>query len=416
MHGENLHPRRAIGLPPMKNPKPQSLVGKHLSVIIEKVAHGGHFIARNEGQVFFVRHAIPGETVEVQVTSAGSSFLRADVVRVIEPSPDRVIPPCEYSHSGGCGGCDFQHISLPRQRKLKSEVIKEQFARLAKMEVVVEVEEVGEPLHWRTRISCATTDTGEIGFYQSRSHNVVAVKECLIASSAMKFTEIASRKWPAHSRIEISTSSDGDRSIAIAPVGRGTHARLTDGPQVLKEVINGREVEVSQRSFWQSHDLAPEVLTGAVREYVQIGDHLLDLYGGVGLFTAALLEGVGPEGQIDIIESSLSATADAKRNFAHVSNVTVHTGDVLRELGQIQKADVVLLDPPREGAGRETLAAICIFRPRTIIYVACDPAALARDAAYFSDMGYEMVSLRAFDLFPMTHHIECVAAFEPSQK
>ncbi len=400
----------------MKNPKPQSLVGEHLSVIIEKVAHGGHFIARNEGRVFFVRHAIPGETVEVQVTSAGSSFLRADAVRVIEPSPDRVVAPCEYSHPGGCGGCDFQHISLSRQRELKSDVIKEQFSRLAKMDVAVEVEEVGEPLHWRTRISCATTDSGEIGFYQSRSHNVVAVKECLIATPSMRVKELSARKWPAHSRVEISTSSGGDRSIAIAPVGRGTRARLTDGPPVLKEAIDGHVVEVSQRSYWQSHELAPEVLTGAVREYVQAGDHLLDLYGGVGLFTAALLERVGPAGQIDLIESSLSATADARRNFADSSNVTVYAGEVLRELGRIKKAEVVLLDPPREGAGRETLAAISTFQPRSIIYVACDPAALARDAAYLSEMGYEMVSLRAFDLFPMTHHIECVAVFQPSQK
>ena len=400
----------------MKSPKPQSHVGEHLSLSIEKAAHGGHFIARNEGQVFFVRHAIPGERVEVEVTSVGSSFLRADVMRVIEPSPDRVAPPCPYSHPGGCGGCDFQHISLVRQRQLKSEVIKEQFSRLAKMDIDVEVEEVGEPLHWRTRISSATSDKGEIGFYESRSHKVVPVKDCLIATSSMKFTELAERKWPVRSRVEISASSQGDRSIAIAPVGRGSKARLTDGPQVLTEVIEGHRVEVSQRSFWQSHELAPEVLTGAVQEYVQAGDHLLDLYGGVGLFTAALLDRVGPEGQIDLIESSLSATADARRNFADSSNVTIYTGDVLRELERIGEADVVLLDPPREGAGRQTLAVISRFQPRLILYVACDPAALARDTAYLAEMEYEMVSLRAFDLFPMTHHVECVARFQPSQK
>ncbi len=400
----------------MKSPKPQSHVGEHLSLSIEKAAHGGHFIARHEGQVFFVRHAIPGERVEVEVTSVGSSFLRADVMRVIEPSPDRVAPPCPYSHPGGCGGCDFQHISLVRQRQLKSEVIKEQFSRLAKMDIDVEVEEVGEPLHWRTRISSATSDKGEIGFYESRSHKVVPVKDCLIATSSMKFTELAERKWPVRSRVEISASSQGDRSIAIAPVGRGSKARLTDGPQVLTEVIEGHRVEVSQRSFWQSHELAPEVLTGAVQEYVQAGDHLLDLYGGVGLFTAALLDRVGPEGQIDLIESSLSATADARRNFADSSNVTIYTGDVLRELERIGEADVVLLDPPREGAGRQTLAVISRFQPRLILYVACDPAALARDTAYLAEMEYEMVSLRAFDLFPMTHHVECVARFQPSQK
>ena len=400
----------------MKSPKPQSHVGEHLTVTIEKVAHGGHFIARHEGEVFFVRHAIPGEKVEVEVTSAGSSFLRADVVRVIEPSPDRVAPPCPYSHPGGCGGCDFQHISLIRQRQLKSEVIKEQFGRLAKMDIDVEVEEVGGPLHWRTRISSATSEKGEIGFFASRSHTVVPVKDCLIASSSIKFPELAQKKWPARSRVEISTSSQGDRSVAIAPMGRGSKARLTEGPHILAEVVDGRRVEVSQRSFWQSHELAPEVLTEAVRDYVEEGDYLLDLYGGVGLFTAALLDRVGPEGHIDLIESSPSATADARRNFADCPNVTIHVGEVLRELGKIDRVDVVLLDPPREGAGKGAISAIVASNPRLVLYVACDPAALARDTAYLVESGYEMVGLRAFDLFPMTHHVECVARFQPFQK
>ncbi|MDP1711929.1 MAG: TRAM domain-containing protein [Candidatus Nanopelagicaceae bacterium] len=400
----------------MKSPRPQFHVGEHLTVSIEKVAHGGHFIARHEGQVFFVRHAIPGERVMIEVTSTGSSFLRADVVEVLEPSPDRVWPPCSYSHAGGCGGCDFQHISILRQRQLKADVIREQFIRIAKMEIDVEVEEVGDPLHWRTRISSATNNSGEIGFYASRSHTVVPVKDCLIATESIKFSELAKRTWPKGSRIEISASSEGVRSIAIAPAGRGSKSRLTEGPQILTEVIDGHSVEVSQRSFWQSHEFAPEVLTQAVRDAVREGDHLLDLYGGVGLFTAALLDRVGANGHIDLVESSQSATSDAKRNFADFPNVSVFTGDVLKELGRISRADVVLLDPPREGAGRQTIAAIVELSPRSILYVACDPAALARDTAYLAEVDYEMVGLRAFDLFPMTHHVECVARFEPSQK
>lgn len=400
----------------MKSPRPQFQVGERLTVSIEKVAHGGHFIARHEGQVFFVRHAIPGERVEIEVTSTGSSFLRADVVGVLEPSPDRVRPPCSYSHAGGCGGCDFQHISILRQRQLKADVIHEQFSRIAKMEIEVEVEEVGEPLQWRTRISSATNSRGEIGFYASRSHTVVPVKDCLIATESIKFSELAKRTWPKESRIEISASSEGVRSIAIAPAGRGSKSRLTEGPQILTEIIDGHSVEVSQRSFWQSHESAPEILTQAVMEAVKEGDHLLDLYGGVGLFTAALLDRVGPSGHIDLVESSQSATADAKRNFADFPNVSVFTGDVQKELGRINRADVVLLDPPREGAGRQTIAAIVELGPRSILYVACDPAALARDVAYLAEIGYEMVGLRAFDLFPMTHHVECVARFEPSQK
>jgi tRNA/tmRNA/rRNA uracil-C5-methylase (TrmA/RlmC/RlmD family) len=391
-------------------------VGQHLTVSIEKVAHGGHFIARHEGQVFFIRHAIPGERVTIEVTSTGSSFLRADVVEVLDPSPDRVSPLCSYSHAGGCGGCDFQHISMRRQRQLKADVIREQFSRIAKMEIDVEVEEVGDPLHWRTRISSATNSAGEIGFYASRSHSVIPVKDCPIAAESIKFSDLAKRTWPKESRIEISSSSEGIRSIAIAPAGRGSTSRLSEGPQILTEVIDGHSLEVSQGSFWQSHDSAPEILTAAVREYVREGDYLLDLYGGVGLFTAALLDRVGPSGHIDLVESSRSATADAKRNFADFPNVSVVTGDVLKVLGRISRADVVLLDPPREGAGKETIAAIVGLTPRSILYVACDPAALARDSAYLAESGYEMVGLRAFDLFPMTHHVECVARFEPFQK
>jgi tRNA/tmRNA/rRNA uracil-C5-methylase (TrmA/RlmC/RlmD family) len=390
-------------------------VGQRLSISIEKVAHGGHFIARHQGQVIFVRHAIPSELVEVEITSSGSSFYRADVVKVVEASPDRVTPPCQYSHAGGCGGCDFQHIDVVRQRMLKAEVIVEQFSRIAKKEIDVTVEEIGDLLHWRTRISSATDDHGQIGFYASRSHTVIPVKDCLIAASPVNYAELAARKWPAKSRVEISTSSGGERSISIAPGIRGSKARLTQGPKALKEDIDGHELQVSNASFWQSHELAPEILTDAVKRHVREGDHVLDLYGGVGLFAAAVVDIIGEKGHVDLIESSPSATADARKNFEHLPNVSVQTGEVEKSLDTIDRADVVVLDPPREGAGKAVLTKVANLRPRTIVYVACDPAALARDCRYLEEMGWQMSTLRAFDLFPMTHHVECVATFEPSQ-
>ena len=390
-------------------------VGQRLSVSIEKVAHGGHFIARHEGQVIFARHAIPGELVEVEITSKGSSFYRADVVKVREASPDRVIPPCQYSHAGGCGGCDFQHIDVVRQRQLKADVIVEQFIRIAKKVVNVTVEEVGDPLHWRTRISSATDDEGHVGFYASRSHHVVPVKDCLIAAPSVNYAELAMRRWPAKSRVEISASSGGERSIAIAPAMRGSKARLTQGPNALKEDVFGHELQVSNASFWQSHELAPEILTNAVREHVRDGDHVLDLYGGVGLFAAAILDLIGETGSVDLIESSPSATADAKRNFETFPKVTIQLGEVEKGLEKISQADVVVLDPPREGAGKSVLEKIVHLSPRIVVYVACDPAALARDCRYLVEMGWQLSTLRAFDLFPMTHHVECVATFEPSQ-
>jgi len=387
--------------------------GDLVQVTIEKVAHGGHFIARHDVAVIFVRHAIPGEKCTIQITSTGSSFNRADVVSVETPSEFRVEAPCTFSHRNGCGGCDFQHISVDHQRTLKSDVIAEQFSRIAKMELRIDVEEVGESTHWRTRAIATTDRNGKLGFYKSRSHSIAPVTDCIICVEGMNFSDIASRDLKGDVRVEISSSNTGERSIALAPTRGEEKARLTEGPSVLHENILDRSLEVSQESFWQSHKRAPEVLTQAVLDFAQLktGEHALDLYGGVGLFSAAILDAVGPTGHVDLIEGSKVATADAARNFASFTNITIATGDVAKLLPRITAADVVVLDPPRDGAGKETVAHIARLAPRAIVYVACDPAALARDTAYLADHRYSLVKVRAFDLFPMTHHIECVALY-----
>jgi tRNA/tmRNA/rRNA uracil-C5-methylase (TrmA/RlmC/RlmD family) len=391
--------------------------GDVVQVTIEKVAHGGHFIARHDGAVIFVRHAIPGEKCTIQISSTGSSFNRADVVSVETPSEFRVEARCRFAHRNGCGGCDFQHISVDHQRSLKSDVISEQFSRIAKIDLRVEVEHVGESTHWRTRAIATTDRNGKLGFYKSRSHSIAPVTDCIICVEGMNFSEIASRDLKGDVRVEISASNTGERAIALAPTRGEEKARLTEGPAVLHENVLGRALEVSQESFWQSHKKAPEVLTQAVLEFAQLkaGEHVLDLYGGVGLFTAAIIDAVGSTGHVDLIEGSKVATADAARNFAAHSNITVATGDVAKLLPRITAADVVVLDPPRDGAGKEAVAHIARLAPRAIVYVACDPAALARDTAYLADHSYSLVKVRAFDLFPMTHHIECVALYERAE-
>jgi tRNA/tmRNA/rRNA uracil-C5-methylase (TrmA/RlmC/RlmD family) len=361
--------------------------------------------------VIFVRHAIPDEVCTIEITSVGTSFNRADVISVESASTDRVSAPCRYAHRQGCGGCDFQHIAPVRQRVLKGDVITEQFARIAKMEISVEVEEVAAPLGWRTRCAAVTTKAGALGFYQARSHSITPVDDCRILVPEMKFAELSARGAKADQRIEISLSNTGERTIATANTREETPVRTSDGPDVAHYEIAGRVLEVSQKSFWQSHKDAPRVLTEVVREFAQVvpGDHVLDLYGGVGLFTAALLAEVGSEGAIDLVEGSKSATADARRNFAEDSIVSIHTGDVAKILPRFSQANVIVLDPPREGAGKEVIGECARLLPRAIVYVACDPAALARDVSYLREHGYKLQQLRAFDLFPMTHHIECVA-------
>ena len=397
-------------------------VGQRLTVDIEKIAHGGHFIARHESEngkkaVIFVRHAIPGEKAEIEITSTSTNFIRADVVKVISSSPDRVEAPCTYAHRDGCGGCDFQHISIARQRILKSEVIKEQFERIAKMDVSVEVEEVGEPLHWRTRVTATTDSNGALGFYSSRSHQVIPVKECLITLPEIGIAAMSTQKRSPDVRIEIAYSSEGERMVAEAPRTGDGKFRQNTGPAVLHERVGEELLQVSQRSFWQGHKRAPEVLTDVVRDFAQIqeGENVLDLYGGVGLFTSACLKDVGTSGSIHLVEGSKDATADAKNNFASHSNVEISTGDVAKIITRINRADVVILDPPREGAGKEVVQEIARISPRSIVYVACDPAALARDTAYLHENGFNLEKIRAFDLFPMTHHIESIALFTPNK-
>ena len=390
-------------------------VGARIRVSIEKIAHGGHFIARHEGAVIFVRHAIPGEEVLIEITSVGSSFNRGDVIEVFLESSDRVSAPCRYAHRNGCGGCDFQHVSLPRQRLLKADVIAEQFSRIAKMEISVAVEEVSQPLGWRTRCTAVTNKSGALGFYQARSHKVIPVDDCRILAPEMKYSELARIGAKGDQRIEISISNTGERSIATANSRDESPMRLSDGVDIAHYTVGDKTFEVSQKSFWQSHKDAPRVLSEAVIQYLEPheGDHVLDLYGGVGLFTGAILPLVGDSGRVDIVEGSKSATADASRNFAANSNVGIVTADVTKAITRFSSADLVVLDPHREGAGREVISELSRIAPRAIVYVACDPAALARDTGYLRDGGFELEEIRAFDLFPMTHHIECIAKFVP---
>ena len=395
-------------------------LGQLIEVDIGPIAHGGHCVARHDGQVIFVRHTLPNERVIVEVTSLAKNFARGDAVRIIDPSPDRVSPPCRYA--GVCGGCDFQHVSISAQRILKAAVITEQFHRLAKMELAVVVEEIanefdqeGLGLHWRTRVAFLADDEGRLGLRRNHSHDLVRIESCLIAVPSIATTQTLAQRWPPGSVVQVTVSNTGDEVVIVKNEAGGEE--ILGSPQVDQTVL-GHTFKVAAGGFWQVHPAAPQVLSEAVIDSLLpvSGDHVLDLYAGVGLFTGALLSRIGTSGRIDLVESSTSGIADAKVNFAQSANVTIHHGEVLRMLEEMKKrggVDIAVLDPPRAGAGAKVLRALCALTPRRIAYVACDPAALARDTAYLRDLGYFLVDIRAFDLFPMTHHVECVATFGP---
>jgi len=388
-------------------------VGDRVTVDILGPAHGGHFIARHEGQVLFVRHTIPGERVVVEVTSVVSKVTRADVVDVLEPSDHRVSPPCEFSGAGGCGGCDFQHIEIGYQRELKAAIVTEQFARLGKIDLAelgltceVRGVEPSDGLHWRTRMDFAISDFGKIGFYKSRSKEVQEIDDCLIAVEEMNVPALASKTWNGDARIEVATSSSGETNVS-----RG--GRSLSGPTQLHEVVEGMTYTISPVTFWQAHRSAPASLVEHVMETLDVrpGDTVCDLYGGAGLFSGALAQAVGPKGKVHLIESDRRALSDAASIFKGYSNVQIHSGMVEQLLPKIEKVDLVLLDPPRTGAGEVVVLTLLKLRPTSIVYVSCDPASLARDAKWITEGGYTMDSIVAFDLFPMTQHVETVVRF-----
>ncbi len=407
-----------------------------LDLRVGAVAAGGGCVARApDGRVVFVRHTLPGERVRARVTSEARSFLRADAVEVLEPSPDRVPPACPLAGAGGCGGCDLQHVALPAQRRWKEALVAGQLVRLAGLDRPVTVEEVpGAPagLAWRTRVTFAVDTDGRLGLHRHRSHEVVPVVRCPIATDAVNAVAAAPVDWRGTGTVEVVAPPGAPRPVVVL-AGRGPTPRPPAGldvgvvargrtlrrPGSVTVDVLGLPFTVQAGVFWQVHPSAGAVLTRAVLDGtgVRAGERAADLYAGAGLFTAALARAVGPDGSVVAVERSGAAVADLLGNTAAWPNVEVVRAGVGPGLvaERLRRADVVVLDPARPGAGTAVMAALVGLDrpPRCVAYVACEPAPFARDLRVALDAGWELASLRAFDLFPMTEHVELVGILRP---
>ncbi|MFE7779316.1 class I SAM-dependent RNA methyltransferase [Streptomyces sp. NPDC057445] len=440
----------------MQNAPESSLVGEEYEVEVGPVAHGGHCIARTDGgRVLFVRHALPGEKVVVRVTEGeeSSRYLRADAVRVLEPSKDRVEAPCPYAGPGKCGGCDWQHAKPGAQRRFKGEVVAEQLQRLAGltpeeagwdgtvMPAPGDKLPPGEVPAWRTRIQYAVDAEGRVGLRKHRSHDVQPIDHCMIAAPGVTELGIEKQDWPQMETVEaIAAIGSSDRQVVLTPRPGGRlplveldrpvsvlrveerdgSVHRVHGRAFVRERADERTYRVGMGGFWQVHPQAADVLVTAVMQGLlpRKGDMALDLYCGVGLFAGAIADRVGEQGAVLGIESGKRSVEDARHNLQHFERVRIEQGKVEQVLPRtgISEVDLIVLDPPRAGAGKQTVQHLSRLGARRIAYVACDPAALARDLAYFREGGYKPRTLRAFDLFPMTHHVECVAILEPAGK
>ncbi|UVJ41118.1 class I SAM-dependent RNA methyltransferase [Arthrobacter sp. CJ23] len=440
----------------------QGTPGTELVVDVGAIAHGGHFVARHEGRVIFVRHGIPGEKVRIRLTDSGeaSRFWRGDVVEVLEASEDRVRHFWKQADSlaawkqGGppVGGAELGHISLPRQRALKAEVLDEQLKRLAGVELPTEVEAVGDTpdgagLGWRTRASFAVTDKGKLGMHAHRSDVVVPVREMPLAAAGINELKLWDIELQGIARVEVAAPSNGSRPLVLLAPEEGTtpkrlHSILSQLPQDVsvasfdpakgevlqlrgrtwvQESAAGHEYRVTGEGFWQIHRDAPDTLVNAVTAFLHDGGYLepgaavADLYAGAGLFTAPLADAVGVTGSVLSVEGAPGTSRDARKNLHGQPQVEIVQGRVERVLHQRSRSfDSVLLDPPRAGAGKAVVNQLMASGPRAIAYVSCDPASFARDLGYFQRGGWRLEALRGFDLYPNTHHLETVALLVPA--
>ncbi len=383
--------------------------GDLLTLNIEKVAHGGLCVARHDGVVIFVRHALPGEIVEAKLISLapGKRSWFAQTISVKKASEKRITPKCEFFKADGCGGCDWQHADSQYQRELKLEVLVEQLERFGQVANARQISSINavEPSqsNWRTRIRVVANDEGKWGFRKTRSHEVQVVDKCLIADNSIN--DVLKTLPVGNPDDEILIVKSKEETI-VYPVEK----RAPSAPNSTQEV-DGHDFAVAGDGFWQVHPGAASVLSRQIKESVKglKVESFADLYAGVGVLAHSLLQEF-PLANAIVVEADRSAAHNAKENLKSFKNVQVSSERVDKWVrGVKKKFDVVILDPPRSGAGQTVMQQICRQTLQKIIYIACDPAALARDVLIAKKNGWKLETVVAFDLFPQTHHIESVA-------
>lgn len=417
-------------------PGPRPADGPVVELDVERVAHGGVFVAHHEGRVVFVSDAIPGERVRVRITDRRHDrFWRADTLEVLSASPDRrqhVWPEASVDRAPErrAGGAEFGHVRIERQRDLKAEVLRDALRRFGGVERDVEVLEVDPALAqgvtpegtgWRTRVRLQVAEDGVVGPYASRSHAVVPVASVPLAVPSLAELAPLSSRFPGARAIDLIAPSIGEPALVVVDV-----ERMPRGPRpTIEERVGERSFRLDRDGFWQVHRGAAATLTRAVQHAVDpdLFDPRaanLDLYGGVGLLAAAVGDRFGETVRITSVEADTRATEHAGANLADwvgaravTARVDRFLDDLAADAGSAERARLrdatVVLDPPRSGAGRAVVDRLAELRPRQLVYVACDPVALARDVGLLRARGYDLADLAAFDLFPNTHHVEAVA-------
>jgi len=429
--------------------------GQRVELRLDGIAHGGEALGRDRDRVVFVPYALPGERVRVELLEEKPRWARARLLEVLEPSPDRVEPPCQFFGPEKCSGCQWQHIAYKRQASLKQEILADHLRRLGHiadppMADILALAGPADPdrpaaemdvlaFRYRNQTRFAVAADGRLGFpSKALARDVIPIDRCLLLHERLDELHGAlDLLWPSltgvilragtatpqgQALVVFQTASEEQPELEIdlpaacaVQTPRGVQPLV--GEPWLEEQVAGHLYRISAESFFQANTIGAEALVEVVASYLEprTDDCLIDAYCGVGLFSLALADSVG---QVIGIESSPSACEDFAHNADAADNVSLHEGaveDVLTTLrDQGQPVDLVLLDPPRAGAGAEVLSHLAAMNPRRIVYVSSDPAALARDAVHLTAEGYRLAEVQPLDMAPQTAQVDSVALWARS--
>lgn len=410
-------------------------MAEHLEVLLEKYIYGGDSMARlPDGRAVFVPFGLAGERVRVRLTEEKKNFARGEILQILEFSPERIEPRCK--HFGECGGCHYQHLPYEKQLEIKTEILTDQLKRIGKIEnpPVQRMIACPNPWNYRNHIQFSLDSNGKLGFQAPNSNTIIPITECHLPEPAINdfWHQLEFESETDVERVSLRAGKDDDlmlilesdsseppemeieAGISVAHIYEENSVVIAGNDHITIRVLD-RDFKVSAASFFQVNT----VMAAKMIEHlstclpVSVSTTLLDLYCGVGLFSAFFASTCE---RVIGVESSTSACEDFAVNLDEFDNVELYEGtaeEILPGLvGQIANLSYAIVDPPRSGIERHALDAIVELNPQKIAYVSCDPSTLARDAARLINGGYKLKEVTPFDLFPQTFHIESISIFE----
>ncbi|GAB4546040.1 MAG: class I SAM-dependent RNA methyltransferase [Anaerolineae bacterium] len=411
--------------------------GHDFELELTTMAHGGSALGRHEGRPIFVPYAIPGERITAQITHDHGRYANAEGVLLLDSSPDRVAPRCPHFGPGRCGGCQWQHIAYEAQLRYKQQVVQDQLARIGGLRNVNVLPTLPSPDPWsyRAHVTFHVAPNGTPGFVATDNQTVIPIDECHIIRPelmelllSLDYESLDAAQTITRIKMQVGSASDDlliafntvddeppsleiDLPLTVAFLGEDEHPQPLIGTGKVSYTIHDKTFQVTAGSFFQVNQAMAEKLVELVLARASLNgrQRVLDLYCGVGLFSAFLAENAR---EVVAIEGFPTAVDDADVNLEGCENVTLIEGLVEAVLPELDgHFDVVVLDPPRAGMENGAADALAALGPKQIIYVSCDPATLARDAKHLAARGYHLQEVQPVDMFPQTYHIECVATF-----